>query len=327
MKPFTLLAGTASRHLAKAIAAEVGVPLGAALVERFPDGETAVRIDAPVRDRDVFVIQATSPPVNDRLIELLAFVDACRRAAAARIIAVVPYFGYARSDRRSGRCEPIMAGLTAELIQAAGVDHVVAVDAHTAQFEGFFRIPCDVLSAVPALAEAIGDEISMDAVVVAPDLGAADRAAELAERFGTSYAVLDKRRTSGTTVEVARVFGDVRGRPCVVVDDMISTGGTIAEAVRALRDAGARPEVTVVATHAVLSGPARERLLALELRALVLTDTIPVATDAWPKARIVSVAPLIAAAIRRLAEGAAPRVPEYEGPRRASTRSGERRSA
>jgi len=294
-----LLAGTASRALAWQIAAELGVPVGAADVERFPDGETSLVVDAAVEGRDVFVVQATSPPVNDHLIELLAFADACRRGGARRIVAVVPYFGYARSDRRASRGQPVMAALAADLIEAAGIDRVVVVDAHTAQIEGFFRAPVDALSAVPTLAEALAGRLPEGAVAVAPDLGAADRAAALAERLDLDLVVLQKNRRSGTSVEILQVFGDVRGRACLIVDDMISTGGTIAEAVRALRDAGAEGEITVAATHGVLTGPARQRLMGLELREIVLTDTIPVDADAWPIARVVSVAPLLADAIRR----------------------------
>ncbi|HEX6939529.1 MAG TPA: ribose-phosphate pyrophosphokinase [Longimicrobiales bacterium] len=306
MTPFTLLAGSASERLARSVAAELGVPVGASTAERFPDGEIAVRLDEAVEGRDIFVVQSTSPPVNDHLVELLAYADACRRAAARRIVAVVPYFGYARSDRRAGRRQPVMAALAARLLEAAGVRHVVSVDLHAPQIEGFFRIPVDDLPAGPALAEAVAGRVPRGAVVVAPDTGAAERAAAFGARFGLPFAVLHKRRRSGTAVEIAEVFGDVRGRPCVIVDDMISTGGTIAEAVRALRDAGARPEAVVVATHGVLSGPARERLSALALRDLVLTDTIAIDPQAWPAAHVVSIAPLLADAIRRIAGGAPP---------------------
>ncbi len=303
MRNFTVLAGTASHRLAHAVAARLGEPPGASAVERFPDGEVTVRLEESVRDREVFVIQATSPPVNDHLIELLAFADACRRAAASRITAVIPYFGYARADRRKGMREPVMASLAAGLLESAGVRHVVTVDVHTPQIEGFFHVPVDDLTAIPSLAAALAGRIAAEAVVVSPDLGAVDRATRFAARFELPVAVLHKRRRSGTEVEVVQVIGDVAGRPCVIVDDMISTGGTIAEAARALVDAGARPELTVVATHGVLTGPARERLAAAGLRDLVLTDTVPMEREAWPWVRIVSVAPLLAAAIQRLVAG------------------------
>jgi len=296
-----LLAGTASRALAWRVASELGVGVGAAEVERFPDGETSLVVDEEVEGRDVFVVQATSPPVNDHLIELLAFADGCRRGGARRIVAIVPYFGYARSDRREGGACPVMASLAAGLIEAAGFDRVVVVDAHIAQIEGFFRTPVDPGSAVPTLAAALTGRVPEDAVVVAPDLGAAERAAALAERLDLDFAVLQKRRRSGALVEIVHVFGDVRGRSCLLVDDMISTGGTIAEAVRALRDAGAEGEMIVAATHGVLTTPARSRLAGLRLREIVLTDTIPVDTETWPTVRVVSVAPLLADAVRRIA--------------------------
>lgn len=301
MNDVVLLAGTASRALAWRVASELGVGVGAAEVERFPDGETSLVVAEEVEGRDVFVIQATSPPVNDHLIELLAFADGCRRGGARRIVAVVPYFGYARSDRRDGGACPVMASLAAGLIEAAGFDRVVVVDAHIAQIEGFFRAPVDPVSAVPTLAAALTGRVPEDAVVVAPDLGAAERAAALAERLDLDFAVLQKRRRSGALVEIVHVFGDVRGRSCLLVDDMISTGGTIAEAVRALRDAGAEGEMVVAATHGVLTTPARSRLAGLGLREIVLTDTIPVDAETWPMVRVVSVAPLLADAVRRIA--------------------------
>lgn len=301
MNDVVLLAGTASRALAWRIASELGAGVGAAEVERFPDGETSLVVDEEVEGRDVFVVQATSPPVNDHLVELLAFADGCRRGGARRIVAIVPYFGYARSDRRERPVSPVMASVAAGLIEAAGFDRVVVVDAHTAQIEGFFRAPVDALSAVPTLAAALTGRVPEGAVVVAPDLGAAERAADLAQRLDLDIAVLQKRRRSGALVEIVHVFGDVRGRSCLLVDDMISTGGTIAEAVRALRDAGAEGEMIVAATHGVLTTPARSRLAGLGLREIVLTDTIPVDAETWPTVRVVSVAPLLAEAVRRIA--------------------------
>lgn len=301
MNDVVLMAGTASRALAWRLASELGVGVGAAEVERFPDGETSLIVEEEVEGRDVFVVQATSPPVNDHLIELLAFADGCRRGGARRIVAIMPYFGYARSDRRQGGACPVMASLAAELIEAAGFDRVVVVDAHTAQIEGFFRSPVDPLSAVPTLAAALTGRVPEGAVVVAPDLGAAERAADLAQRLDLDFAVLQKRRRSGALVEIVHVFGNVRGRSCLIVDDMISTGGTIAEAVRALREAGADGEMIVAATHGVLTTPARSRLAGLGLREIVLTDTIPVDAETWPMVRVVSVAPLLADAVRRIA--------------------------
>jgi ribose-phosphate pyrophosphokinase len=300
MADFTLFAGTANPALAAAIASELGVRLAACTVERFPDGETVVRLDEPVRGRDVFLVQSTSPPVNDHLIELLAFADACRRSAAGRITAVVPYFGYARSDKRHGRREPIAASLVARLMEAAGIDHVVTLDLHAAQIEGFFRIPVDSLTAVPSVCRALRHGFPPGAVVVSPDAGRMKMATEYAHRLGAPVVILHKRRCSATETEVTHVVGDVRGRACLIIDDMISTGDTIARAVEALLAAGARPEIVVAATHGLLVGDARARLGLEPVRRVLVTDTVAATDLAWPPLQIVSVAPLLAAAIRRI---------------------------
>jgi ribose-phosphate pyrophosphokinase len=301
---FTIFAGTANPGLAANVARELGVRLGASSVERFPDGELSVRLDEPVRGREVFVVQPTSPPVNDHLVELLAFADACRRASASRVTAVVPYFGYARADKRDGRREAITASMVADLMQAVGINHVVTVDVHTPQIEGFFRAPVDVLSAVGVLCDVLRGRLPEGAVVVSPDAGRVRMAAEYAHRLGAPVVVLNKRRESGTETKVTHVVGDVRDRPCLVVDDMVSTGGTIAEGVGALVAAGARPEVTVAATHGLLVDGARDKLERAGVRALFVTDTVPTTQEGWPRLQVVSVAPLVAAAIRRfLADG------------------------
>jgi ribose-phosphate pyrophosphokinase len=296
---FIIFAGTANPELAANVARELGVRLGACAVERFPDGETSVRLDEPVRGREVFVVQPTSPPVNEHLFELLAFADACRRASAERVTAVVPYFGYARADKRNGRREAITASMVADLMQAVGIGHVVTVDVHTPQTEGFFRVPVDNLSAVGVLADALRERLPAGAVVVSPDAGRVKMATEFAVRLSTPVVVLHKRRESGTETRVTHVVGDVRDRPCLVVDDMISTGGTIVESVKALLEAGARPEMTVASTHGLLLDGAREKLTRAGVREVFVTDTVPATEKGWPQLRVISVAPLVAAAIRR----------------------------
>ena len=301
----TLFAGSGSRPLAAAVERETGLCFAACTTERFPDGEVFVRLDEPVRGREVILLAATSPPVNDHLVELLAITDACRRADAARIVAIMPYFGYARSDRRDGRRTPIMASLVAELVERAGVDHVITVDVHTPAVEGFFRIPVDNLTAVPLLVAALRTRISADAVVVAPDLGAIRLANRYATKLDLPVAVCNKRRIGGSEVIIGRVTGDVAGRHCIIIDDMISTGGTIVESVRALDEAGALPHALVVATHAVLATDALEKIAAAGVRELVVTDSIEPRAEVAARLRpdVVSIAPLIATAIRRLLEG------------------------
>ena len=296
---FVIFAGTANKELAESVARELGVRLGACAVERFPDGETSVRLDEPVRGREVFVIQPTAPPVNDHLVELLAFADGCRRASAGRITAIVPYFGYARSDKRNSRRVPVMASMVADLMQTVGINHAVTVDVHTPQLEGFFQIPVDSLTAVPTLVHALRDRLPEGTVVVSPDVGRMRMAAEYAHRLKTSVVVLHKRRESGTKTKVMNVVGDVRGRACLIVDDMISTGGTIAESVGALLEAGAATGITVAATHGLLVGEARDHLTHDAVREVLVTDTVRTEGKDWANLRVVSIAPLLAAAIRR----------------------------
>jgi ribose-phosphate pyrophosphokinase len=248
----------------------------------------------------VFVIQSTGPPVNDNLFELLAFADACRRSAARSITAVVPYFGYARSDKRHGRREPIMASLVAELMQSAGITHLLTVDLHASQIEGFFRIPVDSLAALPALASVVKGRLPENVAVVSPDEGRVKMAAEFARWLKTRVAVLHKQRESGTAASITRVVGEVQGQACLIIDDIIATGGTIAEAVGALLRAGARPEIYVAATHGVLTNGSRERLRHPAIRQVFVTDSVPLDHAPWPELKVVSLAPLFAAAIRRL---------------------------
>jgi ribose-phosphate pyrophosphokinase len=300
MNGCSIFAGSASTELAAAIAGELGVSLSARTVEHFPDGEVSVHLDESVRGHEVFIVQSTSPPVNDHLVELLVFADACRRAAADRVTAVVPYFGYARSDKRQGLRRPITASAVADWMRSAGINHLLTVDVHTPQLEGFFRIPVDDLTTVPLLCDSLREEIAGDAVVVTPDLGGVRRATEYARLLGLPVAVCHKHRVSGTEVKVTDITGDVRGRACVIVDDMISTGGTIAEGIRALAAAGARPAFTVAATHGVFVEGAYARLVDAGVRTVYITNTIAIADREWPPLRVVSVAPLIAAALRRV---------------------------
>ncbi len=301
----TLVAGSASRALAALVERQLALPFAGCTVERFPDGEVSVQLDDTVRGRDVILVAATSPPVNDHLVELLAIADACRRADAARIVAIVPYFGYARSDRRDGRRTPIMASLVSNLLERAGIDHVVVVDAHTPALEGFFRVPVDNLTAIPALAEALRSRVGADGVIVAPDLGAL----RLANRYSASLvlpvAVCHKRRTGGSEVSVSRITGDVAGRRAIIIDDMISTGGTIAESVRVLREAGVLPDIVVAATHAVFAPGALEKMSRAGVGTLLVTDSIEPRGDTTSRldAEVVSIAPLVATAIGHLIRG------------------------
>jgi ribose-phosphate pyrophosphokinase len=297
---FTILPGTAHPDLAAAVARELSTRLGKCRVERFPDGELSVRLEETVRGREVFVIQPTSPPVNDHLVELLAFADACRRDSAARVAAVVPYFGYARSDRRNRRREPITASMVAALLQCAGIERVLTIDLHTPQVEGFFHIPVDSLSAVPALCDVVRERFPLaDAVVVSPDAGRVPMATDYADRLGLPLVVLHKRRVSGAETKVTNRVGDVRGRTCLIVDDMIATGGTLVESATALREAGARPELFVAATHGLLLGTATDDLLRAGVREIYVTDSVAPRGPLHAAVRVVAVAPLLASAIRR----------------------------
>ncbi len=299
---FRLFAGTANPALAELIARQLRAPLSPCVIERFPDGEVSVRLEESVRGCEVFIIQPTSPPVDEHVMELLIFADACRRAAAARITAIIPYFGYARQDRRRGQRAPVTASMLAQLMQAVGIDQVMSVDIHADQLEGFFQIPMDALTATPLLCAAIQPTLSPGVVVVSPDVGRVAVATDYARRLGTSVVVLHKHRESATQTTVTHVVGDVAGRSCLIIDDMISTGGTIARAIEALLGAGARPEMTIAATHGVFTAGAREALSHPSVRGVYVTDTIPVNTEGWERLHVVSVAPLLAEAIARVRE-------------------------
>ena len=259
-----------------------------------------MRLDESVRKHEVFIVQPTSPPVNDHLIELLVFADACRRASAAHITAIVPYFGYARADKRHGHREPITASMVAGLMQSVGIDHIITLDLHAPQIEGFFYIPVDSLTAVPTLSDTLKKGLPPRTVIVSPDAGRVRMATEYAHRLGAPVVVLHKRRESGLETEVTHIVGDVRDCACLIVDDMISTGGTILESIKALLHAGARPEIFVVATHGLFVDGAREKLSHESIRKILVTDTVKPKNWDWPKLQVVSVAPVIASAIRQI---------------------------
>jgi ribose-phosphate pyrophosphokinase len=296
----TIFAGPANTALAEALAAQLGQRLGTCTVHRFPDSEVHVELHDSVRGHDVYVIQATSPPVDTHLLELLFLADACRRAGAAQITAVVPYFGYARQDRRARGREAVGARLVAEVLGSSGLHRLVAVDLHTVALEGFFPIPLEHLSAVPLLVEAVRPWVADNTVIVTPDLGAV----KLAERYATALqrplAIVHKTRLSGADVRVERIVGEVQGRAPIIVDDMISTGGTIVAASQALLAAGCAPQMTVVATHALLVGPASERLRSVPVQRLLATDSVTAPAESAFPLQVTSLDALLAEAIRRL---------------------------
>ncbi|HET6202375.1 MAG TPA: ribose-phosphate pyrophosphokinase [Planctomycetota bacterium] len=296
-----VFSGGAHPDLARSICEHLGIGLGEATVGRFPDGEIEVKVNEDVRGRDVFLVQPTCPPVNENLMELLVLADCLRRASAERITAVIPYFGYARKDRKDEGRVPITAKLVANLITHSGVERVLAVDLHAAQIQGFFDIPVDHLYAKPVLVAPLHRLGLRDPVVVSPDVGGIKVARAYSKELGANLAIVDKRRVSPEEAEVEAVIGEVRGRPALLVDDMITTGGTIAEAVRILKNFGAA-SVFVAATHGVFCGKARERLDASPIERIFVTDTIPSRADRPVPARteVVSIAPLLARAISRI---------------------------
>lgn len=295
-----LFAGQANSALACSIAQRMRLPLSKVRVERFPDSETSVQLLDPVRGRLVFLIHPTSPPVNENLVELLSFVDAFRRSAAGRIVAVIPYFGYARSDKRHGRREAIGASMVATLLEVVGAHQVMTVDLHAAQIEGFFRIPVDTLSAMPLFCDALSAEDLADAVVVSPDTGRVKVVTEYGQRLQVPVVILHKKRESAMETTVTRVVGNVRGKTCIIIDDMISTGSTIAQAVMALLEAGARTNFIVVATHGPLLSDASKRLNHPAIKRILVTDSIAHTAIDLPQLEIVSIAPLLATAIQRV---------------------------
>ena len=299
-----LLAGNSNRTLAQAVANHLDVPLCRAQVKRFADQEVWVTIDENVRGEDVFILQSTSYPANDHLMELLVCIDALKRASARRITAVTPYFGYARQDRKTGGRTPISAKLVANLITRAGADRVLTMDLHSGQIQGFFDIPTDNLLSAPLLAADIKEnyEKPKDLLIVSPDVGGVVRALAVASRLNADLAIVDKRRSGPGKSEVANIIGEVQDRRCILFDDMIDGGGTLCNAAQALIEAGAA-EVSAYCSHGILSGAAVERVEASVLKELVITDSIaePERIGTSSKIRYVSCASLIGEAIRRIA--------------------------
>jgi ribose-phosphate pyrophosphokinase len=293
-----LFTGSANRPLAEEIARCLHVRLGDAEVSRFSDGEVFVQVNENVRGTDVFVVQPTCPPVNDNLMELLVMIDALKRASARRITAVLSYYGYGRQDRKVQPRVPITARLVADLLEAAGVDRILALDLHAGQIQGFFNVPVDHLFAAPVIIDYLGKKDLQDAVIVSPDAGGVERARAIAKRLNAGLAIIDKRREGPNQALAMHLIGDVRDRDAVVIDDMIDTAGTLVQAVGALERGGAR-RILACGVHPVLSGPAIDRLTASTLEEIVVTNSIPV-SKRLERLTVLSVAPLLGEAIRRI---------------------------
>jgi ribose-phosphate pyrophosphokinase len=300
-----LFTGNANPVLAQEIASNLGVELGQAHVGRFSDGEVTVEIQQNVRARDVFVVQPTCTPTNENLMELFIMVDALKRASARRITAVIPYYGYARMDRRPRSMRvPISAKVVANMLQSVGVERLLTMDLHADQIQGFFDIPVDNIYASPVLLSDVKSKNYRELVVVSPDVGGVVRARALAKQLGCDLAIIDKRRPAAGVAEVMHVIGEIDGRNCVIMDDMIDTAGTLVKAAEVLKERGAR-SVYAYCTHPVFSGPAVERIAGSQIDEVVITNTIPLsaAAKACPKIRQLSVAFLFAETIRRISDG------------------------
>lgn len=303
LKKLKIFSANSNPALALEICEYMGTPLGNSKVKTFSDGEIAVGINESVRGADIFIIQSTCKPVNDNLMELLIMIDAMRRASARRITAVIPYYGYARQERKARARDPISAKLVANLITAAGARRVVALDLHASAIQGFFDIPMDHMLGVPILAEYYRNNLELkDIVVVSPDLGGVTRARALAERLGAEIAIIDKRRPKPNVAQIMNIIGDVKNKTVIMTDDIIDTAGTITLGAQALMDKGAK-EVYACCTHPVLSGPALERLENSPIKQVLVTNTIPVPSEKIsPKIKVLSVAPLLGEAIFRIHE-------------------------
>lgn len=306
-KDIKIFAANSTPHIAQEIARTLGLPLGKSEVTSFADGEIAVSINESVRGSDVFVVQSTCDPVNNNIMELLIMIDAFKRASAGRITAVIPYFGYARQDRKAKARDPISAKLVADLITASGADRVLTMDLHAPQIQGFFNIPVDHLLGAPLLApyfmNKFNGQISDELIIVSPDLGSVARARKFAERMDTRIAIIDKRRPKANVSEVMNIIGEVEGKRALLVDDLIDTAGTLCNAASALMEKGGAAEVYACATHAVLSHPAVERIQQSPIKELVLLDTIPLPKKKKiDKIKVLPVSPVFAEAIERIYE-------------------------
>ena len=294
--------GTASSSMTDKICEYLSIPRGNAVIGPFPDGETTIKVEEDVRGKDCFVVQSTSPPVNDHLMELLIFIDCLRRASAKRITAVIPYYGYARQDRKSEGRTPITAKLVANMLTTSGVNRALTMNLHADQIQGFFDIPVDHLTAAPVIAKHFNDRKMKDIVFVSPDVGNMKFGSDFASRIGGELAVVHKKRVSGETTTAVNIIGDVEGKRVMMFDDMITTAGTVCEAAKLVRQRGAK-EIYVSAAHGVFAGPALERLKAAEFDEIVVTDTIEVSQkvrDGLKNLTILSVAPLVGEAIKRI---------------------------
>lgn len=305
-KDIKIFAANSNKEVTSAIAAHLGLPEGKCEVGCFSDGEIAITILESVRGSDVYVVQSTCAPVNNNLMELLIMIDALKRASAARITAVIPYFGYARQDRKARSRDPISAKLVADLLVAAGANRILTMDLHAPQIQGFFNIPVDHLLGVPLLAPYFIEKVknsSEEFVIVSPDAGSATRARNFANYLDAPIAIIDKRRQKANVSEVMHIMGNVEGKSCILVDDMIDTAGTLCNGAKALKEIGGANHIYACATHGVLSGPAIERIEASPIEELVLLDTIPLSEEKkLDKIKMVSVAPLFADAIERIYE-------------------------
>lgn len=305
MNDLSIFTGNSNKELAHKVSKYLFKDLGSAKVNRFSDGEIQIEIEENVRKKDVYVIQSTCSPVNDNLMELLLMIDAMRRSSASRITAVIPYFGYARQDKKVAPRVPISAKLVADLLTHSGANRIITMDLHAGQIQGFFNIPVDNLYAAPILIERIRDEFAgQDLVIVSPDAGGVERARAFAKRLGCGLAIVDKRRDRPNEAKAMAVIGDVAGKTAIILDDMVDTAGTLTEASNAISEMGAT-EVHACCTHAVLSGPAVERIKKSALKSLVATDTIPLSDEALAcdKIKVLSVAPLVGEAIIRSHRG------------------------